>query len=258
MTFFPDAASKIEVEHLYKSFEGLDVLEDVGLSVREKEFVALLGPSGCGKSTIFNIISGLLPADSGEIKINGERSDGKPGKVSYMQQKDLLLPWYRIIDNVSLPLLLSGKNKKEARKEVAPYFDIFGLEGFEYSYPREMSGGMRQRAAFMRTYLFSHNIMLLDEPFGGLDTITRTRLHGWLLDVLKRLETTVLFITHDVEEAVLLSDRIYLLSPRPAKITREVKVTLPGPRSVSTIHSPDFARIKQDLMASLEENMVRV
>lgn len=157
---------KLEIENIKKCFGDTEVLENVSLYVKEKEFVSILGPSGSGKSTIFNIVSGLLKPDSGTIKIDGENYKGKTGRVSYMYQRDLLLPWKKIIDNVAMPLVLKGEKKKKAREEANKYFHIFGLEGFEHKYPFQLSGGMKQRAALLRTYMFSQDIMLLDEPFG--------------------------------------------------------------------------------------------
>ncbi|MEL7597579.1 MAG: ABC transporter ATP-binding protein, partial [Clostridiaceae bacterium] len=198
---------KLRVESIKKNFNNTSVIEDVSFYVKENEFVSLLGPSGSGKSTIFNIISGLLKPDSGKIIINQDDYTGKTGHVSYMYQKDLLLPWKKIIDNAAMPLVLKGEKKDTSREKVLKYFKTFGLEGFEEKYPYQLSGGMKQRAALLRTYMFSKDIMLLDEPFGALDAITRSKMHFWLLDVIKKLNSTVLFITHDIEEAIFLSDR---------------------------------------------------
>lgn len=167
---------KLEVRNVKKTFGNTVVLDKVSLELYENEFVSIIGLSGSGKSTIFNIISGLVIPDEGEVFIEGKNFTGKTGRVSYMHQKDLLMPWRKIIDNVSLPLLLKGEGKKQARAAVADYFKLFGLEGYEYKYPFQLSGGMRQRAALLRTYMFSRDIMLLDEPFGGLDATTRSRM----------------------------------------------------------------------------------
>ncbi len=238
-------------QNLSKSFQELPVLEQVTLRLYENEFVSILGPSGSGKSTIFNIISGLIPPDQGTYFIEGEESVGKLGKVSYMHQKDLLLPWRKIIDNVSMPLIIKGMDKESARNEVKKHFKTFGLEGFENKYPFQLSGGMRQRAALLRTYMISEKIMLLDEPFGALDAITRSKMHYWLLNVVKNLNTTVLFITHDIEEAILLSDRIYVLSERPALIKDEIVIELQGERNKELITSPEFNQIKRRIMDEL-------
>ena len=208
--------SKIRIENISKSFDGDKIIDNISIDVREGELVSILGPSGCGKSTIFNIIAGLLKQDSGKVDANG--------KLSYMYQKDLLLPYKTIIDNVSLPLVLRKEKKSKAREEVRQYFKVFGLEGYEDKYPKELSGGMRQRANFMRTYVNSNDIMLLDEPFGALDSITKSSMQKWLLDIRKKVTSTILLITHDIEEAILLSDRIYVISNKPSSVSMEIVV----------------------------------
>mgnify|MGYP000435656733 CR=1 FL=1 len=213
--------SVLTARDLTKHFGELLVFEGLSFHADRGEVVTLLGPSGCGKSTVLHLISGLLCPDEGRVFLADRDITGETGQVSYMQQKDLLLPWRKIIDNVSLPLRIRGVGKKEARREAAPLFEDFGLEGFEYSYPAELSGGMRQRAALLRTYLFSKDVLLLDEPFARVDAVTREKLHSWFSGVLERLETTVLFVTHDIDEALKLSDRIYVLSSRPARIVKE-------------------------------------
>lgn len=208
--------SKIRIENISKSFDGDKIIENISINVKEGELVSILGPSGCGKSTIFNMIAGLLKQNSGEIDVNG--------KLSYMYQKDLLLPYKTIIDNVSLPLILRREKKSQAREEVKQYFKVFGLDGYEDKYPKELSGGMRQRANFMRTYVNSNEIMLLDEPFGALDSITKSSMQKWLLDIRKKVTSTILLITHDIEEAILLSDRIYVISNKPSSVSMEIVV----------------------------------
>ncbi|MFO7849218.1 MAG: ABC transporter ATP-binding protein [Spirochaetia bacterium] len=214
----------LSAESLTKRFGELLVFEDVSFYAPRGEVVSLLGPSGCGKSTILHIISGLLLPDRGKVYLKGRDITGSTGEMSYMQQKDLLLPWRKIIDNVALPLQIQGMDKKRARREAAHLFAEFGLEGFESVYPSQLSGGMRQRAALLRTYLFSGEVLLLDEPFARLDAVTTRKLHTWFKNVLQKLDSTVLFITHDIEEALHLSDRIYLLSPRPARLVKEIEV----------------------------------
>lgn len=208
--------SKIRIENISKSFDGDKIIDNISIDVREGELVSILGPSGCGKSTIFNMIAGLLKQDTGTVNVNG--------KLSYMYQKDLLLPYKTIIDNVSLPLVLRKEKKSKAREEVRQYFKVFGLEGYEDKYPKELSGGMRQRANFMRTYVNSNDIMLLDEPFGALDSITKSSMQKWLLDIRKKVTSTILLITHDIEEAILLSDRIYVISNKPSSVSMEIVV----------------------------------
>jgi ABC-type nitrate/sulfonate/bicarbonate transport system ATPase subunit len=214
--------TKVIVDKVSKTLDGLPTLADISLTVNENEIVVVLGPSGCGKSTLLNIISGLLTPDSGSIKIDGADWTGQTARVSYMQQKDLLLDSRSILDNVTIPLLLKGIAKTQAQACARDYFAAFGLQGFEHYYPRQLSGGMRQRAALLRTYLFASDILLLDEPFAALDAITRRKMHLWLLELYQRYKSSILFVTHDIEEALLLADRIYILSRRPAVIRREL------------------------------------
>ena len=250
-TFQNNNEIKLELKEIYKAFEDTSVLEGISLQLKNKEFVSILGPSGSGKSTIFNIVSGLLKPDGGEVAIEGENYTGRTGRVSYMYQKDLLLPWRKVIDNTSLPLIVKGMKKQQAREAAAPFFKVFGLEGFEHKYPFQLSGGMRQRAALLRTYMFSKDIMLLDEPFGGLDAITRAKMHQWLLEVLQQLEASILFITHDIEEAIYLSDRVYILSERPAVVKKEIVIQLERPRGREILTSKEFMDLKAEILALL-------
>ena len=251
MSTYQSSKEKLRVSNIKKAFGSMDIIYNVSFYAKENEFVSLLGPSGSGKSTIFNIISGLLPQDAGDIVIDGKVCQGRSNKVSYMHQKDLLMSWRNIIDNTTLSLIINGKTKKEARAQAQTHFKTFGLEGFEYKYPFQLSGGMKQRAALLRTYMSSSDIMLLDEPFGALDAITRTKMHYWLLDVIKELKTTIIFITHDIEEAIFLSDRIYLLSDKPASIKKEVIVDLPKNRTKDIITSEKFNEIKRSILQIL-------
>ncbi len=236
--------TKIMVDKISKTLDGLYTLADISLTVGENEIVVVLGPSGCGKSTLLNIISGLITPDSGTIKIDGADYTGKTARVSYMQQKDLLLDSRSILDNVTIPLLLKGMTKNKAQAYARSHFTDFGLVGFEHYYPRQLSGGMRQRAALLRTYLFASDIMLLDEPFAALDAITRRKMHLWLLKLHKHYQSSILFVTHDIEEALLLADRVYILSSRPAVIRRELQL------DQTAAFTPDM---KMDLLAILEE-----
>lgn len=229
----------------------MPIIENISFHLDKNEFVTLIGPSGCGKSTIFNMIAGIVPIDGGKVYIDGQDCTGESGHVSYMYQKDLLLPWKKVIDNTALPLFIKGFNIKEAREKVIPYFKLFGLEGFEYKYPFQLSGGMRQRAALLRTYMFSRDILLLDEPFGGLDAITRSKMQTWLLGIIEKIQASVLFITHDIEEAIYLSDRIYVLTERPAKIKDEVSIPLSKPREREIVTSLQFNRIKKHILSNL-------
>jgi ABC-type nitrate/sulfonate/bicarbonate transport system ATPase subunit len=241
----------IEAEKIKKSFGDLYTLADVSITLEENQFVTIIGPSGCGKSTLFDIIAGLEKPDFGFVKVGGKDFTGKTGRVSYMHQKDLLFPWYPILKNVCLPLLVKGKSPKEARETAMPYFQTFGLDGFEKKYPAQLSGGMRQRAALLRTFLFADDIMLLDEPFGSLDAITRHKMQMWLLEILEKIRASILFITHDIDEAVFLSDRIYLLSKRPAVVKKIFDVKISRPRDNKTFVSQEYIKIKEEIMNCL-------
>jgi ABC-type nitrate/sulfonate/bicarbonate transport system ATPase subunit len=245
------AAAKLELRGLGKRFGDLEVLRDLSLEARGGEFVAILGPSGCGKSTAFSILTGGTPESAGEVLIDGEPSDGQSGRFAYMPQSDALLPWRRVLDNATLGLEVRGVRRGEARGRVRPLLATFGLEGFESSYPFQLSGGMRQRAALLRTVVQECEVMLLDEPFGALDALTRTEMQHWLESVWERFRWTVLLITHDVREAVFLADRIYVLSPRPGTVVAELAVPLPRPRTLATLTDPRFAELEAQLLGQL-------
>ena len=242
---------KLNVRNVTQSFDGKPVLEDVSITLREGELVSLLGVSGSGKTTLFNIISGLLRPDEGQVFLDGEDITGKPGKVSYMLQKDLLLPFRTIVDNAALPLILQGQSKKQARQTASSLFAQFGLEGTQKQYPFQLSGGMRQRAALLRTYLFSKNVALLDEPFSALDTLTKSAMHRWYLDIMEKIRLSTLFITHDIDEAILLSDRIYILTGNPGKVTEEIVVDAPRPRTAEFCLTEEFLQYKRKVLACL-------
>lgn len=239
--------TKLQAENITVSFDGEKIIENVSLAVNKGETVSLLGVSGSGKTTLFNALSGLRAPDEGKVLLDGEDITGKAGKISYMLQKDLLLPHYTIIDNVSLPLVINGESKKEARKKAEPCFADFGLEGTEKKYPHELSGGMRQRAALLRTYLSCNGVALLDEPFSALDAITKSSIHGWYLDIMEKIDLSTVFVTHDIDEAILLSDRIYILSGKPGTITEEIKVDLPLPKKERDLLSDEFIKIKKHI-----------
>ncbi|MBC7235676.1 MAG: ABC transporter ATP-binding protein [Chloroflexi bacterium] len=226
-------------------------LRDVSLEARREEFVTLIGPSGCGKSTLLNLICGLLKPDAGEIFLYGDPKAQRLGRVGYMPQRDLLLPWRSVMDNILLGPEVSGRDLTAARKEARQLLPLFGLDGFENHYPATLSGGMRQRAALMRTFLCKQEIVLLDEPFGALDALTRRIMRRWLLDVWAQFRQTLIFVTHDVDEAIFLSDRVYVMSPRPGTILREVTIPLPRPRSERMVSQADFAALRQDLLQAL-------
>ena len=229
----------------------LPVLRGVHVHAGAGEFVSIVGPSGCGKSTLCNVISGVTRPDRGRILIDGAEVSGRVGLVGYMPQKDLLLPWRTVLDNVVLGLEIMGVPRAEARADALPLFDEFGLAGFESAYPYALSGGMRQRAAFMRTVMFNKSVLVLDEPFGALDALTRASMQEWLLGLWAKLKLTILLVTHDVEEAVLLSDRVYVMSGRPGEIRAEVAVDLPRPRTYELAATPAFMERKLDILRTL-------
>ncbi|MGM0213194.1 hypothetical protein IGI42_000727 [Enterococcus sp. AZ109] len=202
---------KLEVKDVSKYFSEKLVLHHLNLHVLDHEIISIIGPSGVGKSTLFSIIAGLLTPSSGEVLLDGESVIDMPGKVSYMLQKDLLLPYKTIEENITLPLILQGVKKKEALQRANQLLEEFNMASVSKSYPKDLSGGMRQRIALLRTYLFSSNLILLDEPFSALDSFTKSEIHEWYLNIHKKLSLTTLFITHDIDEAIKLSDRIYIL-----------------------------------------------
>ena len=219
--------SLLKADHITKKYGGRTIIRDVNLHLERGELVSLLGLSGSGKTTLFHVLSGLVVPEEGAVFVGDENITGQPGKISYMLQKDLLLSHKKIIDNVSLPLVLKGMKKKDARREAQPLFAQFGLEGTQYQYPSQLSGGMRQRAAMLRTYLTHSSTALLDEPFSALDSITKSQIHRWYLDVMEKIDLSTLFITHDIDEAILLSDRIYLMTGNPGTIKWELKIATP-------------------------------
>ncbi|MGN0531187.1 MAG: ABC transporter ATP-binding protein [Eubacterium sp.] len=241
----------LKAEKVNKSFGEKQVLQNVSITLNEGEIVSLLGVSGAGKTTLFNVLSGIYKPDSGRVLLNGSNITGKPGEISYMLQKDLLFPYRKVIDNVCLPLILKGKSKKEARKIADPYFATFGLDGEQMKYPSQLSGGMRQRAALLRTYLSSNGVALLDEPFSALDTITKSKIHKWYLDVMEEINLSTVFITHDIDEAILLSDRIYILSGQPGTICDEIVIDVPKPRDKDFVLSDEFLSYKRRIVEIL-------
>ena len=235
-------------------------VSNVELQIQSGEFITLIGPSGCGKSTLFNMIGGMMPADpDGSIIMDGvPQKDGELlGKVSFMPQRDLLFPWRNVIDNAILALEIEGVSKKAARAKALAMLPDFGLSGFEKHYPHQLSGGMRQRVALMRTFLFERDLILLDEPFGALDALTRAMMQRWLLDLWQRYKRTVLFITHDLDEAIFLGDRVVVMSARPGTIKCEEAVALPRPRAASVVTSEAFIAVKRRLLEAVEEESMK-
>ena len=229
----------------------LPTLASVSMYADPGEFVSIVGTSGCGKSTLFNLIAGLELPDAGEVRLDGRRAHGATGRVGYMPQRDLLLPWRRVMDNVTLGVEIARGDVAEARRRATELLPDFGLEGFADSYPHELSGGMRQRAALLRTILTGHDVLLLDEPFGALDALTRLEMQQWLLDIWERFGKTILFISHDVDEAIILSDRIYVMSPRPARIIAELTIDLERPRPPPVSTGERFENYKRELLQHL-------
>ena len=242
----------LKAEHITMAYDDVPVISDISLHLNSRELVSLVGTSGVGKTTLFHVLSGVNMPDSGRVILEGEDITGKAGKVSYMLQKDLLFPQKTVLDNVALPLVIKGMKKKEARDKAAAYFQVFGLAGCEKKYPSQMSGGMRQRAALLRTYLFSEKVLLLDEPFSALDAITKTEIHGWYLDIAERMKLTTLFITHDIEEAVKLSDRVYLMTGSPGAITAEIPICAVKPRDAHFDTTEKFLEYKRQLIELLK------
>ncbi len=245
----------LEVHHLSKTFrEGrrrVVALQDVSFAAYPGEFITIIGPSGSGKSTLFNIITGLLEPDAGEVIVACGNVHKKRGRVGYMPQRDLLLPWRTVLENVILGPELDGRSKREARRRARELMPLFGLGGFEDAYPDALSGGMRQRAALLRTFLTDRDILLLDEPFGALDALTRRELQRWLLSIWQQFRKTILFITHDVEEAIFLADRVLVFSPRPGRIVWERRVPLARPRVPSTRLAPELYALEAELFSAL-------
>lgn len=243
---------KIKISGVNKIFhnEGKDVvaLLDTSMSVEEGRFVSIIGPSGCGKSTLFNIIAGLLMPTSGQVFADGRNIVGKSGYVGYMLQKDMLLPWRTILNNIILGLEVRGVPRSQSVERALPLMEKYGLKGFDSHYPKELSGGMRQRAALLRTLLYDRDIMLLDEPFGALDAQTRLSMQTWLLEIWKDFRKTVLFVTHDIDEAIFLSDDIYVFSARPGRLKAKITVTIERPRSPEDMTTPQFMELKHHLL----------
>ena len=254
------APPMLELVNVWKRFGDAQAqtvaVSGVNLRIAKSEFVTLVGPSGCGKSTLFNMIAGLLPPDDdGSLLFGGapQRDGQLLGKVSFMPQRDLLFPWRTVLDNAILALEVEGVPRKEARERARAMLPEFGLAGFADHHPHQLSGGMRQRVALMRTFLFERDLMLLDEPFGALDALTRTRMQHWLLELWARHRRTVLFITHDIDEAILLGDRVLVMTARPGTIKSETVIDLPRPRDPSVVLTPEFIGLKQRLLAEIEE-----
>ncbi len=254
--------AKLKVENVSKTFAAdrgpVRALDDIAFEMPLGEFLTIVGPSGCGKSTLFNIIAGLIQPDPGaRVMLDGAVVEHLLGKIGYMPQRDLLFPWRDVLDNAILGLELQGVPKAEARREALGLFDVFGLAGFEHAYPYSLSGGMRQRVALMRAYLFRSDVMLLDEPFGALDALTRGAMQEWLTTIWERLGRTILFITHDIDEAIFLGDRVLVMTSRPGRVKAEIKVGVPRPRRQTALTDPAFVELKRTVLELIREESAR-
>jgi ABC-type nitrate/sulfonate/bicarbonate transport system ATPase subunit len=245
------SAPAIELRGIGASYDGLEVLRDLSLEVRDGELVSILGPSGSGKSTTFSVLTGALAPDAGELLVHGAAPAPGAGPFAYMPQQDALFPWRRVIDNLTLGLEVQGLGRREARARVAPLIEPFGLAGFEQAWPFQLSGGMRQRAALLRTVVQDRPVLLLDEPFGALDALTRTAMQRWLEGLWEAYRWTVLLVTHDVREAIFLSDRVEVFSARPARVVASVDVPFARPRSGALLTDPAFTALEARLLDDL-------
>jgi len=241
----------LQLCNVLKYFGTFCALSDISLTVDEGEFVSILGPSGAGKSTILKLLTGGLIPDGGEMLYDGKPLTDHASHFAFMPQRDALVAWRKVIDNTTLGLEVQGMGRKAARERVAPLFEEFGLAGFEQHYPSQLSGGMRQRAALLRTVVQARDMLLLDEPFGALDALTRTGMQRWLETMWQAHRWTALLITHDVREAVFLSDRIYVLTERPARVLREITVPLPRPRTLASLATAEARAIEADILNTL-------
>jgi ABC-type nitrate/sulfonate/bicarbonate transport system ATPase subunit len=249
--------SKLVVDAVRHDFGETPALATTSLELRAGEFVSIVGPSGCGKSTLFNIVSGLIRPTAGRVLLDGKDVTGRTGHVGYMLQKDLLLPWRTVTENIVLAASLHGRVSRREREEAVELATRYGLGDFVDHYPHALSGGMRQRVALMRTLAFHKDLMLLDEPFGALDSQTRLRMQQWLLDVWGDERRTVLFVTHDVDEAIFLSDRVLVMSARPGQIHGSFDIPLARPRSFDLLTSEPFTNLKRDVLALLYSETVK-
>ncbi|MFF2015901.1 ABC transporter ATP-binding protein [Paenibacillus sp. NPDC058177] len=256
VTRITEIISVHNLSYAYAKSADAPVLSDISLAVHQGEFVSVVGTSGCGKSTLFKIIAGLLEPSSGDLRLHGVSATAKRlGQVAYMPQQDLLLPWRTVLENCLLPWEIKrSRSKAEVTSQVIELLERLGLAGIENSFPDELSGGMRQRVAFLRTLITGGDLLLLDEPFGALDHMTKREMHSWLLEILDELDKTILFITHDLEEAVLLSDRIYLLPGRAGGSVEEILVDLPRPRHSKMNYEPRFIELRAELERKLYDN----
>lgn len=253
--------SKLRLDNLSMTFAtptgSFEALAPVTLDIEVGKFISLIGPSGCGKSTIFNIVAGLQIPSAGRVLIDGDDATGSIGRVGYMLQKDLLLPWRTVLENIVLGMEIQGVPAREARDRAIPYMKRYGLGGFEDQYPSALSGGMRQRAALLRTLLLDNDVVLLDEPFGALDAQTKAQMQEWLLQIWADFGKTVIFVTHDVDESIYLSDEVCVMGTRPGRVIERMMVPLSRPRPRSVVTNPDFIAMKQKCMDLLNQQYAK-
>jgi ABC-type nitrate/sulfonate/bicarbonate transport system ATPase subunit len=239
------------VSHVYHGPPPVEALRGIDLDVTAGAFVAIVGPSGCGKSTLLRVLAGLTAPSEGSATVDGASAVHRPGLVAFQPQRDLLLPWRRVLANATLGAEVAGLTRDDARRGAEGLLDRFGLAGFEQAWPSTLSGGMRQRVALLRTFLVPRPALLLDEPLGALDAITRREMQGWLQSVWAADGRTVLLVTHDVEEALVLADRVLVMSPRPGRFVADYAVGLVRPRGVEALTQPEFVALKRELLAAL-------
>jgi len=241
----------LRLDGVEKRFGETVALQQSTISIERGSFVSIVGPSGCGKSTLFNVVAGLLKPEKGDVLLDGKSVVGTTGHVGYMLQKDLLVPWRTVLGNITLGARLTRRVTPKDREQAVSAATRYGLGDFLNHYPGSLSGGMRQRVALMRTLALNQPLLLLDEPFGALDAQTRFEMQQWLLQVWRDSERTVLFITHDVDEAVFLSDRVLVMSPRPGRVVDDLSIDLPRPRTLETLTSPAFTDLKARILKEL-------
>lgn len=244
--------ARLQIDGVSKTFAGrsgrTQVLDGLTLYADEGEFVSIIGPSGSGKSTLFHIIGGIVDPDEGSVSLGGQAITGQRGNVSYMPQHNTLLPWRTVLDNVIMPLeIAGGVSRREAREQAREWLAKVGLSGYEREYPHVLSGGMQQRVAFARALMSPQQVMCLDEPFASLDALTRIEMQRWLLGIWEQYRRTVLFITHSIEEALLLSDRVYVLSDKPARVVAELRMPFDRPRENNVTELPAFIALRSEV-----------
>jgi NitT/TauT family transport system ATP-binding protein len=253
-------SNKLETHRLFKSFvrgnEELEVLHDINLSVEDGEFVSFVGASGCGKTTLLRVVHGLIPATSGHVSVGGKVVEGPTSERGFVLQQDSLLPWRTVLRNVTFGLEVQNKEGKDAEKRALDLLQLVGLDGFENHYPLEISGGMRQRVNLARALAVDPEVLLMDEPFAALDAQTREVMQGELLRIWEQRRKTVLFVTHQIDEAVYLSDRVIVFSARPGRVKKDIKISLPRPRPLSIKRSPEFLELVDTIWSLIEEEVI--